>query len=256
MNVNAKLQERYVKGIKKYRPILTKAQASDINESDTVTIVTDILCDIMGYDKYDHITSEYSIKKTYCDIAIKIEGNVKLLIECKAVGVDLKDDHMRQATNYAADLGVEWAVLTNGIDWKIYKIIFSQPIERKLVYEFNMLDISAKKAEVAEYLYYLSAEAFQKGSKQTLDDYYNNKLIANRYTLGLLLYSDSVIDYLRRQFRKLFPEISIDSELIKKIITSEVVRREIIESDEASLARKTIARAQKKLNLNNKKTDN
>ena len=76
--IPVKMQHRFQDGLKKYKRILTKAQSQDINESDTVTIITDILQDIFGYDKYSEITSEFAIKKTFCDLAIKIDGNVKL----------------------------------------------------------------------------------------------------------------------------------------------------------------------------------
>ena len=38
-------------------------------------IVADILSEIFGYDKYNEVTSEYAIKGTYCDLAIKLAGN-------------------------------------------------------------------------------------------------------------------------------------------------------------------------------------
>ena len=62
-----------------------------MNESDTVVIVMDMLQEIFGYDKYSDITSEHAIKGTFCDLAIKLEGAVQLLIEVKAIGLELKD---------------------------------------------------------------------------------------------------------------------------------------------------------------------
>ena len=75
ISVNTKVKERITKGLRKFQPILRKAQAADVNESDTVTIITDMLCEIFGYDKYENITSEFAIKKTYCDVAIKLDDN-------------------------------------------------------------------------------------------------------------------------------------------------------------------------------------
>ena len=103
--INAKIKDRLNKGIRRFQPILAKARAADINESDTVTIIADMLCEVFGYDKYENVTSEYAVKKTFCDLAIKLGEKTPLLLECKAAGLDLKDDHMRQATNYAADSG-------------------------------------------------------------------------------------------------------------------------------------------------------
>jgi len=95
--IPAKVQERLVAGIKKYQPIITRAQDRDINESDTVTIITDIFESVFGYDKFTEITSEFAIKKTFCDLAIRLDGEIRLLVEAKAAGIELKEQHMQQA---------------------------------------------------------------------------------------------------------------------------------------------------------------
>ena len=79
VKLTTKTRERLSTGLKKFQPILTRAKEADINESDTVTIITDMLCEIFGYDKYAQITSEFAIKKTYCDIAIKLGEKVSEL---------------------------------------------------------------------------------------------------------------------------------------------------------------------------------
>lgn len=50
--VPKKVAERLVAGIKRYQPILSAAKARDVGEADTVTIVTDMLADVFGYDNY------------------------------------------------------------------------------------------------------------------------------------------------------------------------------------------------------------
>ena len=124
--IPAKIRANLVDGIKKYQPIVKKARDKDVNESDTVTIIADMLSDIFGYDKYSEVTSEFAIKKTFCDLAIKLDGEPKLLIEAKAAGLELKDQHIKQAVDYGANSGIEWVVLTNGVYWKIYNIVFEE----------------------------------------------------------------------------------------------------------------------------------
>nr|WP_061260548.1 hypothetical protein [Leptospira interrogans] len=87
MAIPTKIFERISSGVKKFQPILTSAKTRDVNESDTVVIITDLLSEVFGYDKYSEITTEHVIKKTFCDLAIKIDGKVKLLIEIKAIGL-------------------------------------------------------------------------------------------------------------------------------------------------------------------------
>ncbi len=43
--------ERISAGLKKFQPIVASAKSRDVNESDTVVIVTDLLQEVFGYDK-------------------------------------------------------------------------------------------------------------------------------------------------------------------------------------------------------------
>src|SRR5690242_10707770 len=100
MRIHQKVADRIASGLKRFQPILQAAHARDINESDTVVIITDVLQYVLGYDKYAEITSEHAIRGTYCDLAIKIDGRLALLIEVKAIGLGLKDNHVKQAVDY------------------------------------------------------------------------------------------------------------------------------------------------------------
>lgn len=113
--VSKRVVERLVAGIKRYQPILADAKARDVGEADTVTIIKDMLADVFGYDKYSEVTSEHAIRGTYCDLALKIDGTLQTLIEVKAIGLTLKEGHIKQAVDYAANQGVEWVLLTNGL---------------------------------------------------------------------------------------------------------------------------------------------
>jgi predicted type IV restriction endonuclease len=137
-----KVAERLVAGLKRFQPILSSARARDVNESDTVLLTTDLLAYFFGYDKYSEITSEHAIRGTYCDLAIKIEGELRLLIEVKAIGLELKDAHVKQVVDYAANQGVEWVALTNTITWRVYRIHFGKPIDNELVIQFRAIQFS------------------------------------------------------------------------------------------------------------------
>ena len=63
-SIPKKVAERLVGGIKRFQPILSAARARDVGESDTVTIVKDMLADVFGYDKYSEVTSEFAIRGT------------------------------------------------------------------------------------------------------------------------------------------------------------------------------------------------
>src|ERR1051326_4607657 len=148
-----RVAERLVSGLKRFQPILSSAKARDVNESDTSMIVTDMLAEICGYDKYSEVTRELCIRGTFCDLATKIEGKFQTIIEVKAIGLELKDAHVKQAVDYAANQGIEWVVLTNGQMWRIYRVIFGKPINQELVGEFDLLTLDCKNEEQIQLLY-------------------------------------------------------------------------------------------------------
>lgn len=232
-----KIQNRLISGIKKFQLVLNNAKTKDINEADTVLIVTDILSELLGYDKYSDITSEYSIKKTFCDIAIKIESKVRFLIEVKAIGLELKDDYVKQAIDYGANLGTEWVILTNGYLWKVYKIFFTKPINKELVYDFNLLNIDIKNS--LDLLYFLCKESI---GKSFLEEYHLQKQTLNRFFIGQIILQDPVIDMTRRLIKKCSPEVKITNEQIREVLLSEVLKREILEGDKFEEAKKKISK--------------
>ena len=73
-NIPVKVADRLASSIKRFQPVLASAQSRDVNESDTVIIITDMLSDVFGYDKYSEVTSETAIRGTYCDLAVKLNG--------------------------------------------------------------------------------------------------------------------------------------------------------------------------------------
>jgi predicted type IV restriction endonuclease len=133
MAIPSRVAERLASGLKRFQPILASAKSRDVNESDTSMIVTDILAEVFGYDKYNEVTRELTIHGTHCDLATRIDGKYQMLIEVKAIGLDLKEGHAKQAVDYAANQGVEWVALTNGNIWKVFRVIFGKPIDTELV---------------------------------------------------------------------------------------------------------------------------
>src|SRR5436309_1079138 len=117
MTIPAKISARLSSGVKRFIPILAAAKSRDVNESETSMIVTDMLADVFGYDKSSEVTRELAIHGTDCDLATRIDGKFQMLIEVKAIGLELEDGHLEQAVDYAANQGIEWVALTNGRFW-------------------------------------------------------------------------------------------------------------------------------------------
>lgn len=242
-NIPKKVSERLVAGIKRYQPILVAAKARDVGEADTVTIIKDMLSDIFGYDKYAELTSEFAIRGTFCDLATKIDGVLQTLIEVKAIGLELKDHHVKQAIDYAANQGVDWVLLTNGMCWRVYRLIFAKPIDQELVIDIDFTELNPRSEQDIELLYLWCKEGWQRS---VLGDYHTQKQALSRFFIGAMLQNDPVLEVIRRELRRLSPDVRIDIEQIRAVLINEVIKREVIEGDKADEARKKIARAASK----------
>lgn len=237
--VPKRVAERIVAGIKRYQPILENAKARDVGEADTVTIVKDMLADLFGYDKYADLTSEYAIRGTYCDLATKIDGTLQTLIEVKAIGLDLKDQHVKQAVDYAANQGVDWVLLTNGQQWRVYHVIFAKPIGQELIIDINLCALSPRSMADIEKLYLWCKEGWQKS---VLGEYKDRKEALSRFAIGAVLQSEAVLGVLRRELRKLSPDVRVDPDEIQAVLVNEVLKREVVEGELAAEARKKLAK--------------
>ena len=204
--VPKKVADRMIEGLKKFQPILASAHDRDVNEANTVVIVTDMLSYIFGYDKYSEITAEHNIRGTFCDLAIVIETELRFIIEVKAIGMELKEAHVRQAIDYAANKGVDWAILTNGIIWRIYRVIFGKPIEQELVIEFSVNELNAKDPSDLETLFLIAREGLNKSA---LSEYQTQLQATNRFTLAATILSEPVLKVIRKALRQLSPDIGI-----------------------------------------------
>jgi hypothetical protein len=244
MPIPAKVAERIASALKRFQPVLSSAKDRDVNESDTSMIVTDIVAEMFGYDKYNEITRELCIRGTYCDLATKIDGKFQMIIEVKAIGIELRDQHVKQAVDYAANQGIEWVAVTNGSSWKVFRVIFGKPIESELVLEFNLLTLNARSQQHLESIFLLTRESLAKSG---LDAYHDHRQATSRFFLGALLLSDPILEVLRRELRRLSPDIKVQIEELREALTAEVLKREVFEGEKADDARKKVSRAAGKM---------
>ena len=238
--IPTKVKDRLVAGIKRFIPILTSAKTRDVNESDTVTIVTDMLAEVFGFDKYSEITSEYVIRGTYVDLAIKLDGKLEMLIEVKAIGLDPKDAFIKQSVDYAANQGVDWVILTNGAKWQVYKVTFGKPVNQDLVLEVDFMNTNPKNINDLENLYLLTKEGI---SRSVLGEYHTQRQALSRFFIGAIMISDPVLEMIRRELRKMSPDVKIDAEQIKEVILQEIFKRDVVEGEKAEEARRKVTRA-------------
>ena len=243
MQVSKRFLDRAKPSLRRYQKVLETARARDVGESDTCVVVSDFLADVLGYDKYSELTTEFAVKSTFCDLAIRVGGRLRFLIEVKSAGTDLKDNHLRQAVDYAAHEGVEWVLLTNGIVWKAHRVRFEQPIQADEVFTVDLLDPDAKPAQLLERLYLISREGV---ASTAIDAFWQRKEAMSRYVIAQLLLGSDVLALIRRTIRRNFPGTAVTEEDVAALMRDEVLKRDVLEGDRAAAAQRLMRRASRK----------
>lgn len=240
MPVGKKALDRISKGLKKYTDILVSARKRDVSESDTVVIIGDMLADILGYAKYVEVSTEFAVKGTFVDLAVKVGSDIHFLVEAKAIGVELKDLHIRQAVDYGANQGVEWAILTNGAVWRIYRIEFKKPIGHVLVAEIDLLSAGLSADDAIEFFANLCREGF---ARSEMEEFYEQHQATNKHSLAVVLLSDRMLNGLRLCLRRIFPRVRVDAKLLEAALRNEVLKRELVEGEDAERAEAVVKKA-------------
>jgi len=239
-SIPKRVEDRLIAGIKKFQPVLALAKSKDVNESDTVVMLNDLLAEVFGYAKYFEVTSEFAIRGTYCDLAIKLDSKVAVLVEAKAIGHELKDQHVKQAIDYAANQGVDWVVLTNAAHWRIYKVLFGKPIDQELVCEFDFLSLNPKDENHLQLLFLLTKEGWVKSA---VAEFSEQRQALSRFSIGAVILSEPVLATIRRELKRVSPDVRIETDQIRDVILQEVIKRDVVECDKYTSAEKVLARA-------------
>jgi hypothetical protein len=244
LKIPKKVSERFAEQIKTFQTVALSHKARDVSEADTVTLVKDILAYMFGFDKYSELTSEVQIKGTYCDLAVKIADRIRYLIEVKAAGVTLNDSHLRQAISYGANHGIEWIVLTNGLQWRLYRIKFAQPIETEEVSSFDLTTVNLRSEDDLRRLFLLCKEGI---SSDAMDVFHQHSQLLNRFTVAQILLLEPVISIVRRELRRFFPELKVETDQIAELMKSDILKRDVIEGDKVNEASARMKKAMQKI---------
>jgi predicted type IV restriction endonuclease len=199
------------KPLKKYLPHLLQAQADNLNEADTVQRLVKVFEDVLGYDAMTEISREASVKEKYVDVALKIDGVVKLLVEAKAAGTVLRHKHIEQAQSYAANSNIRWVLLTNGVAWNLYHLTFEEGIEAVLAFS---ADLTQDGDGCAETLALLHRQSVKRGD---LDSYWEQRAALSAASIGRALFMEDSLRFVRREIRRR-EGVLIDEEDLAKAI--------------------------------------
>jgi Type I restriction enzyme R protein N terminus (HSDR_N) len=114
----ADTRDRVRSAVRRFARPLADLIDRDANEGDTRLLVTDFLCEALGYDKYEDLTTEYQVRGEFADYGVRIDKQLVAFVEVKRAATKLGAKHLRQVEMYSVNEGVEWMILTNGQVWQ------------------------------------------------------------------------------------------------------------------------------------------
>lgn len=166
--------EKLRETILEIRQKLPTLRAQGLKETPTRTIIIDPLLEALGWDVRDpqEVELEYlTVDGKSVDYALKLNNRPVLLVEAKPLDASLEDRKaIGQVVAYAANDGIPWCVLTNGVVWRVFRSMEPCPAPEKLLFE---VDIAPKQAEaihddqICNQLWRLSRAEMARG---TLDE--------------------------------------------------------------------------------------
>jgi hypothetical protein len=149
---------------------LTRYRDQSLNEQNTKSSLIDPVLRALGWDTedFEEVHREYKPKPTDnpVDYALFILRTPRLFLEAKALGGNLNDRRWaNQIMGYAAVSGVEWVVLTDGNEYRLYNAHAPVPIEEKL---FRSVQIDDDGPPTTTTLELLSKERMQENLIEVL----------------------------------------------------------------------------------------
>ncbi|NLJ36488.1 MAG: hypothetical protein GX358_09725 [candidate division WS1 bacterium] len=149
-----------------------KASSDRIGEQNTKATLIEPILLALGWDIYnpDEVDREYRHQPSDdpVDYALKLDGRPVLFVEAKALRVPLGNGKwVKQLLSYGVVAGVDWCVLTNGDEYRIYNAHAPVEATEKLFQCFSISDVEAEE-EVLRVLELLSKLSMAAGRLTTL----------------------------------------------------------------------------------------
>ncbi len=131
-----------IKTIEELQVLARKHRRAALKELPTRTIFIDRMLASLGWDVHDpaEVELEYTtVDGRAVDYALKINAKPVIFLEAKALDDQLDDvKAVTQVVGYAANGGVNWCILTNGVRYKIYSSQELASAPDKLLFEISI----------------------------------------------------------------------------------------------------------------------
>ena len=217
-------RDRVKAGIRKFAKPLNDLIARDANEGDTRMLVNRMLTDVLGYDEFNDLTTEYAVKGEFADYGIRIDRDLVAFVEVKRVATTLGSKHLRQAEMYAVNEGVEWIILTNGADWRAYHLSAGLPVEIDLALDVNLVGDEPLGQKAAQ-LFYLTRESLKR---RQIDEVWKAKRATSPKSLASVITSPAVTEAIRKELKRTTGQ-KVEAADVKRLLQETVVRPECLD---------------------------
>lgn len=124
-------------------------------ETRTRAILVDPILRELGWDVTDpsRVQLELRVNGNVIDYVLCREGKYCGVLEAKPSKAAL-DVHRKQATGYAVEIGVAYALVTNGLRWEAWKVVPETPRKESVIAEVNLT--TGDVEDISKSLYRLS----------------------------------------------------------------------------------------------------
>ena len=236
--------------LKKFIPVIhgLAARGKDSSEEDARIILTDILSDALGYDKYNELRTELRERNGRTDYAVKLsegpnakkQDKVDFIIEAKAVHIPLRKIHVDQTLTYCLTKGLEFFILTNVMTWQLYKVKRAKDgPDAILIHEVTFSGANDPES-IADDFFVFSKYCYLS---EDWDKVATQAKATNVSDVAALLLSEKVVRTVCRMLEELH-ETKIDQEAVKELIENRIIKSETQEVNMSLL--KKLEKAQPK----------
>lgn len=209
------------KALREYRKrYLTKKENLSADESTARLLINAFLTEVLGYQLIEEIKTEYMIRGTYVDYVIQLGKKIHFVVEAKATSLDLNQKHLKQAVDYAANEGIDWAILTNGQQLQLHRIIFEKPIRSQQIFNYDLADLTIIRSASKDIVFLTKKSVL----KNELETFWKRFDALTEDNLKKAMYSSEVINALRLKIRRT-SGISFDKDQIANAIDNFIVTR-------------------------------
>ncbi len=171
------MSEQLLRAINKVQSAISDHPGEFQQEQQTIHFLIHPVLNALGWHTNDlkRVRYEFPVGRGRVDMALLREDKPIVFVEAKALGTELGEKESEQLGGYCYHKGVPTALLTNGVEWRVYRpLLTSLPFEQRLLFSVHLGEPKAVTAAVKE----LSRLSYDMTDRLEDDDW---RVLLDRY---------------------------------------------------------------------------